>query len=184
MLAARLVPKLALVALVLGVVAAVVLVRGVGGGDGELGGTPDRAAADPAGADRLDGPRRVLAEWDAARARAWADGDPDALAALYTPRSPAGATDVRALRRWLDRGLVVAGLQTQVLSFVVRLERPRRLVVDVTDRSVGGRAVDARDEGDEEGEALPQDAPDDRRITFVRRDGRWLVAEVVPAADR
>jgi hypothetical protein len=169
-LASRLVPKLAAVAVVLAAVAAVLLVVERG----------EPVKAPTAGSDRVavqerpTGARGVLADWDRARAEAWAAGDVTALADLYVPGSRAGARDVRSLQRWVDRGLVVEDLRVQVLSFEVRLERARRLVVDVTDRVVGGTAT-----GGGRSEVLPDDQPSSRRITFVRRKDAWRVAEVV-----
>ena len=70
----------------------------------------------------------------------------------------------------------MAGLRTQVLALDV-VERSRgRLVLLVTDRVVGGRAV-----GGAAPVALPADRASTRRIVLVRpvrESGRaWLVAE-------
>ncbi len=50
-------------------------------------------------------PLAVLRQWDRRRARAWAQGDPEALATLYVPGSTAGERDLARLRRYVDRGL-------------------------------------------------------------------------------
>lgn len=126
---------------------------------------------------RSTGPATILAAWDRARARAWAEGDPLALAALYTETSSAGDTDVARLKEWQDRGLRVTGLETQMLSLRVRAETDERLVLVVTDRVVGGRVVGAGREM-----ALPEDRPSTRTIVLRRVRGRWLVADVLDGA--
>ncbi len=118
---------------------------------------------------------RILAEWDQQRSSAWAHGDAAGLASLYVDGSSAAVADVSMLRRWQRRGVHVRGLRTQVLRLEV-LERGRdRWVLDVTDRVIGGRAVQGA-----RTQVLPTDAATRRRIDLRRRDGRWLVAEVSP----
>lgn len=118
----------------------------------------------------------VLADWDADRSAAWASGDVRRLRALYTPGSVAGERDVAMLGRWLDRGLVVAGLRTQVLSLRELRRSADRWVLAVTDRVVDGDAVGRRTRA-----ALPVDAASSRTITLRLVGGRWLVASVRPA---
>ncbi len=118
------------------------------------------------------GPAAILAAWDRRRAAAWADGDVEALQALYVAGSRAGAADVGLLRHYLQRGLTVEGLTTQVLSLEVVRRSPARLVLVVTDRVMGGRAV-----GEEASVALPGDRASTRRVVLVREEERWLVAE-------
>jgi hypothetical protein len=115
----------------------------------------------------------VLSAWDGDRARAWARGDLTGLRRLYTAGSSAGGRDVARLRRWVDRGLRVTGQVTQVLALRVRERERGRLVVVVTDRVVGARAV-----GRGLSVGLPASAPSQRVVTLVRRQGRWLVASV------
>lgn len=123
-------------------------------------------------AGEVSAARAVLRRWDAARAGAWASGDTAALAALYTPGSVAGARDVAMLAAWVERDVVVSALTTQVLRLQVLLERPRRLVLVVTDRVASVQAVGAR---------LPQDRPTTRRLELLRSDaGAWQVASVSP----
>ena len=117
-----------------------------------------------------DGPVAVLREWDRRRAAAWASGDPAALRSLYVPRSTAGDRDAARLSRWLDRGLRVRRLDTQVLRTQVITRHRARLVVSVTDRVA--RAVVTG------GVRLPDDAPSTWRITMRRFEGEWLVASV------
>jgi hypothetical protein len=118
------------------------------------------------------GPAVVLAEWDEHRAAAWASGDDDALAGLYVDGSRTGAADVRLLRHYRSRGLTVTGLTTQVLALDVVATTPNRLVLVVTDRVVGGRAV-----GGSAPVALPADRASTRRVELRREGGRWRVVE-------
>jgi hypothetical protein len=117
-----------------------------------------------------DGPVAVLREWDQRRAAAWASGDPAALRSLYVPGSTAGDRDAARLSTWLDRGLRVRRLETQVLRTQVITRRPARLVLSVTDR-VARAVVTGR-------VRLPDDAPSTWRITMRRFAGEWLVASV------
>lgn len=127
-------------------------------------------------AGRAGRAREVLRRWDAARARAWTTGDTEALAGLYTPGSVAGLRDVAMLRAWTERGARLTGLTTQVLRLQVLVERPRRLVLVVTDRVAQVQAGPA---------ALPQDRPSTRRLVLTRpprgtTDGSWCVESVSP----
>jgi len=119
----------------------------------------------------------VLAAWDAERAEAWASGDVRRLRALYSPRSVAGEHDVAMLRRWLDRGLTVGGLRTQVLSLREVSRTPDRWVLTVTDRVLGAVAV-----GEHGAVALPSDEATTRSVTLGRRGGRWVVESVRQAS--
>jgi hypothetical protein len=126
-----------------------------------------------AGAPAVGGPRDVLADWDARRARAWADGDVGALRRLYVAGSRSGRADARMLRSYVDRGLTVRGLRTQVLALEV-LDASADLVdVRVTDRVVGAEAVDGRTVV-----PLPDDRPSTRRVVLRLMEGEWLVDEV------
>lgn len=113
--------------------------------------------------------RAVLAAWDAERSAAWADGDVRRLRSLYTAGSVAGRRDAAMLRRWTDRGLVVAGLRVQVLSLSERSRSTDRLVLDVVDRIHGGTA---------DGEPLPADEPTDHTVVLRLVGGEWLVSSV------
>ncbi|GAA5116412.1 hypothetical protein GCM10023339_24990 [Alloalcanivorax gelatiniphagus] len=135
-----------------------------------------RAAAPPpvtASASSSAGPAALLAAWDARRAAAWAARDPAALARLYAAGSRTGATDVRSLRRYRERGLRVEGLTTQVLALEVVGRTPDRLVLRVTDRVVGGTAL-----GGAAPVALPADRASTRTVVLVREDGSWVVSAV------
>lgn len=118
------------------------------------------------------GPAAVLAAWDERRAAAWEAGDVRALSRLYVDGSRTGAADVRLLRHYRSRGLRVAGLTTQVLALDVVERAPSRLVLVVTDRVAGGRAV-----GGSSPVSLPADRASTRRVVLAREGGRWLVVE-------
>jgi hypothetical protein len=130
---------------------------------------PAPSPAPPAGPPAV----AVLHQWDRARAAAWASGDVSALRALYTADSPAGRADVALLTRYLDRGLRVRGLTTQVFSVTVLANGPGLVRLRVVDRLAGGVAC-ARDRC----APLPRDHADRRTITLRRGHGRWLVADV------
>lgn len=131
-----------------------------------------RAEVAPAADRTAAGPGGILAAWDRSRSEAWADGDLAALRSLYADGSRAGAADVRLLRHYRERGLTVDGLATQVLALDVVERTPSRLVLVVTDRVVGGRAV-----GGASPVALPADRASTRRIVLVREGEHWVVAE-------
>ncbi len=130
-------------------------------------------AVDPA-------PARVLRAWDRQRARAWAAGDPASLRALYAAGSVAGRRDVAMLRQWRSRGLVVQGLRTEVLALRVLERSADRMVLEVTDRVRGGRAVALRGE-DGVRRPLPRDLPTRRRVSLRAVAGEWRVSSVRPS---
>ena len=129
-------------------------------------------AADVAAGIAPAGPVAILSAWDERRADAWAAGDLEALRGLYAAGSRAGAADVGLLRHYVERGLTVAGLTTQVLSLDVVRRSRERLVLVVTDRVVGGRVV-----GGAAPVALPGDHASTRQVVLVREGEKWLVAE-------
>ena len=102
------------------------------------GGEPDRAA--PAAApDAVS----ALADWDRRRADAWSQGDVDALRGLYVTGSRTGREDAAMLSAYVDRGLRVRGLTTQVLRAEVLRRDAGAVVLSVTDRMRGAVAVAA-----------------------------------------
>ncbi|HSU03329.1 MAG TPA: hypothetical protein VLK03_12320 [Nocardioides sp.] len=137
---------------------------------------PAQGRATPAAPSSAPGPAGILAAWDVRRSAAWAAGDREALRSLYAAGSRTGAADVRLLHHYRRRGLTVEGLRTQVLALDVVERSAGRLVLVVTDRVVGGRAV-----GGTAPVALPVDRASTRRVELVRaagdRRGVWLVAE-------
>lgn len=143
-------------------------------------GRPDGASAGAATAvERSTGaaqqPRAlaVLRAWDERRSQAWAAGDTTALGRLYVSGSAAGTADVRLLMRYLKRGVVVPDLRMQVLQASVLVDRPRRVVVRVTERvasrdvRVGARVV-----------RLPLDSADVHVVDLRRFGHTWQVAAV------
>ena len=138
-------------------------------------GAPPRASPAPAGPPLVDARAvRVLRDWDARRARAYAQGDVAALRRLYLPGSRAGAADVRLLAAYTARGLVVRGLRVQLLEVEARARGRDTLRLRVTERVTGARAVPARGPG----RLLPRDAPSTHLLTMRRHEGRWRVASV------
>jgi len=132
------------------------------------------ASPPPSSADApATGPRGVLADWDARRSAAWAEGDVAALRELYVAGSHTGRRDARMLAAYVDRGLHVVGLATQVLALDVLDESADELTVRVTDRIVGGVVT-----GDAGGTPLPRDRASTRTLTLRRVDGVWLMATV------
>lgn len=114
---------------------------------------------------------RVLHDWDARRARAWASADTSGLRDLYTLGSGAGRRDVEALRAWRDRGWRVEGLGRQVRRFEVVAADQGAVTVRLTDRLVG--AV-ARQEGRER--RLPVGEFRERTLRWQRIAGVWRLA--------
>lgn len=153
------------------------------GGEGQQGSAAKSAGSMPG--DRLARALEVLREWDRRRAAAYSSGDVRALRRLYTATSLAGRADVRLLREYVDRGLVVEGMGTQLLE--ARLLSgtppdpagsdglgPTQLVLWVRDRLVGATAVDRQ--GRER--LLPEDRPSARLVTLAVDAGRWRVSAV------
>lgn len=132
---------------------------------------PDRPPAVVSGATST--PRDTLATWDTHRAEAWAAGDVAALRDLYVANSRTGRADARMLAAYVDRGLRVEGLTTQVLAWRVIEESSDVLVVRVTDRIVGGVVV-----GEGTNAPLPRDRPTTHTVTLRRAEGVWRMAVV------
>ncbi|GAB3260796.1 hypothetical protein [Nocardioides dilutus] len=115
----------------------------------------------------------VLAAWDADRSAAWAAGDVRRLRSLYTPGSVAGERDIAMLRRWLERGLIVTDLRTQVLALRELRRSSDHWVLEVTDRLVDGLARDGTTT-----RRLPADSATTRTVALRLVGGRWLVSSV------
>lgn len=129
------------------------------------------ARADPPAVD----PRLVLGDWDRARARAWAAGDPAALSELYVPGSRTGVRDRAMLARYLRRGLRVEQLELQRLSVRVLRQDDALLVLRVRDRLVRAVAV-----GRDGAVLLPRGGVRDHLVTLQCVEGAWRVVEVRP----
>lgn len=139
--------------------------------------TGDRGPGDVTAPGAGPTPVEVVRAWDARRAQAWADGDADALGALYTPGAAVGRRDVAMLETYAARGLVVEGLTTQLLAVEEVHADDDTWVLEVADRVHGGTVV-----GEGVRRDLPRDGVDRRRLT-LRRDGEtWRVASVVKVA--
>lgn len=80
----------------------------------------------------------VLHSWDLLRGRAWAGSDVGSLRSLYAPGSVEAGRDVRLLRAYTDRDLVVRRMQTQVFAARVLATGERSLRLRVLDRTAGG----------------------------------------------
>ncbi|UUZ58722.1 hypothetical protein [Nocardioides sp. B-3] len=93
-----------------------------------------------------------------------------ALRDLYVAGSSTGRADARMLSAYVERGLRVEGLATQVLALEVIVEGADALTVRVTDRFVGGVVV-----GGPDSKPLPRDRPTTRTPVLQRVDGVWLV---------
>lgn len=119
------------------------------------------------------GPLAVLHDWDARRSAAWAAGDVAALRGLYVPGSRAGTRDVGLLGRYVERGITVPGLRMQVFRVQVLVQRPRLLVLRVTERLATTRVRVGAEQV-----RLPRDGVQTRVVELRRGVGEWRVAEV------
>ena len=135
--------------------------------------SPDEPSSPGRAGASVDAPREVLADWDARRSRAWADGDVTALRDLYVDDSRTGRADARMLAAYVERGLRVEGLTTQVLALEVLDNTGDELTVRVTDRVVGGAVA-----GDAHASPLPRDRPSTRTLALRRVAGTWLMVAV------
>jgi hypothetical protein len=125
---------------------------------------------------------RLLREWDARRADAWSTGDPRALRRLYAPGSRAAARDIRVLREYAERGLVVEGLTMQLLDARLVTETPSLVRIRVVDRVAGGAVHRAG--RPHHTTALPTGTPVTRVVTLVRGVDGWADGWVVRAVRR
>ena len=117
----------------------------------------------------------VLHSWDDRREAAWAASDPAALRALYVAGSSAARADVRLLRGYSRRGLVVRRIETQVFALRVLSADARHLRLRVVDRVAGGEVS---------GRALGTTRPETRVITFRRAGTTWQVVSVTARGPR
>jgi hypothetical protein len=120
---------------------------------------------------------RILERWDRRRAAAYSRGDVAALRRLYAPGSQAGAGDVRNLRSYTARGLVVTGMRMRLLSVEVVHDR-NRLVLRVRDRLSTATATSRVDRSVHR--QLPTDHPSTHVVTLVRHttEQPWQVSSV------
>jgi hypothetical protein len=116
----------------------------------------------------------VLHAWDARREAAWAASDPRALRSLYVRGSRAAVKDVRLLRAYDARGLVVRRIVTQVFALRVLHRGRRHLRLWVFDRVAGG-LVGSLSRG---AQPLGTTPPRARVIELKRVDSTWRVVSV------
>lgn len=138
-------------------------------------GRDDTAASNASAVDST--PLRLLREWDARRAAAYAEGSIASLRRLYVPGSGAGEVDVAMLREYVARDVRVVGMEMQILRVEVLDHRPGEWRLRVTDRL--HHAVAVTDEGRVR---LPRDRSSTHDLRLVL-DGRWRVAEVRTVRD-
>lgn len=142
---------------------------------GEVDEPSQEAAKDLSAAPAVE----VVRAWDAQRARAWASGSVSELEGLYADGSRAGRRDVAMLRTYVDRGLVVEGLDVQLISVEEVRRDDTSMVLDVTDRVHAGRVV-----GEGVEQVLPRDAADTRRLVLRLVEDEWVVARVAEHSGR
>jgi hypothetical protein len=135
---------------------------------------PKQAAVRPVGAVE-DPASAALRAWDERRAAAYAAGAVGELRRLYVRGSAAGASDVRLLEEYVERGLVIVGMRMQVLALDVLRSAPRSMRLRVTDRLVGAEA-----RGTTGVLPLPRDQASTRVVTLRQVAGAWRVASVRP----
>lgn len=121
--------------------------------------------------------RAVLESVDARRQRAWHQGDPAALSAVFVSGSAELAADRRALFRYVRRGLHVDGVATSYRVLAVDRIASGSATLLVVDRL--GHAVARDDAGHHV--ALPDDLPTRHRVTLRLVEGAWLIAAVANA---
>ncbi|MBZ5733643.1 hypothetical protein K8Z61_03965 [Nocardioides sp. TRM66260-LWL] len=127
--------------------------------------------------------QRALAAWrtwDAARAAAWRDADPAALARLYRPGAAAGRADVAALRAWSDAGWRVEGLTTRLVAVrrVARAGDGWGLELDA--QVAPGAAAIRRDAR----LPLPRDPLRRRVVVLERVDAGWRAVRLTGVSPR
>lgn len=145
---------------------------------------PRPVPADPAGPGALTDPdapaARILRDWDAARARAYAGASPSDLRALYVPRSAVGRADRRVLRAYAGRDLTVRDARMEVAEIVEVGRTPTCLRLAVVERLGPAYAVA------EDGRRLPlpRDNWRERRLVLAYTGGQWRMAAATPRAPR
>jgi hypothetical protein len=120
---------------------------------------------------------RILDLLDGRRAMAWRTGRPSELSGVFVPGSPELAEDRRALRGYVDRGLVVRSVREGYDVEAVERRDPSTVVLLVVDRLEAAYAV----AGSGATEALPVDRPTRHHIVLRRLGGRWLIARITLA---
>ncbi len=142
---------------------------GAAGPGGAVAPVPVAPWPEPAGLRAV----RVLERWQDDRAAAYSSGDVAALRRLHVRGSIAGRRDVRVLRAYVARGVVLE-LHTRTDALSVLVARPGRVVV--RQRAVVRATVQVAGRT----RTLPGQAGW-RRVELVRREGRWRLRSATPA---
>lgn len=122
--------------------------------------------------------RRVLDALDGHRARAFAESDPAALAAVYVAGSDLATKDRAEIDKCASAGCHVEGLRFDIKKVDVVAESRSQVVLEVVDQLQAYTLVS--DSGGRT--ARPAGETKLRRITLVRRAGdSWLIARIVAA---
>ena len=134
----------------------------------------DIAASTPEDVDWAD----VVERLTAARVVALTNGDPKLLGRIYVAGARPAASDAALLRRWRAQHRRAVGLDATVVSVTPVRIQSDAAVVEVTTTLSGYRVVDQR------GITVARAAEQRQtvRLMLVRRDERWLVRQVRPAA--
>lgn len=122
---------------------------------------------------------QILRLWDEARARAWATGDQKALEALYVPDSAAAAVDVAMLRRWLDRGLRVTGVERTISSLEVLERSEQKLRLAFLEQTGLAEYVGEGVEGAVADPEMTPGASRPRVVELRETEGTWRMASVI-----
>lgn len=118
--------------------------------------------------------RAVLYQLDRIRARAWRQGDPDLLRAVYAAGSPALDSDRHLLADYARRGLRVRDVRLRFGRLEVVQERPGWVRFTVVDRLAAATAVSAAGSR----LPLPRDRPTRHRVVLRRVGGAWRIDRV------
>ena len=146
-------------------------------GGAEAAALPPVAAASPSPAVPSHDWAAVLDGLDAARAEAFAAGDPALLAEVYAPGSPGLASDTALLQDLRGRGQTAHGLRHEVRSvevLAVAGDTARLRVVDVL------ASYEIRDAaGDPAGQGAPR-GEQELDVELVRTPAGWRLVSITP----
>jgi hypothetical protein len=143
-----------------------------GSGPAVTGSGPPSASATGAHTDWT----RVLAALDAARDRAFEDGDAAVLDGVYLPGSTAGAADRRLLGQLVATGAHARGLHLQLTSVRLESRTSTRVVLRVSDTMPGYDVIGPAGSQHEAGRGTRSWI-----VTLGSTGGPWLIDTVAPA---
>jgi hypothetical protein len=112
-----------------------------------------------------------LAELDTARAAAFAEADPSALADVYAPRSSGRRSDAATIKAYARRGGRVVGANLRVLTCRVIRASDRTAQLDIVDQLAPTKVIWANGTTT----SLPRDRPTRRTITLQRTTEGWRI---------